>query len=76
MEYEPGIEGCGNAILLIVSLLVRLALSHISPTTPRMEHASNCDGSLPEGVELVSLSSYCLGHVARSTHDSVPRRSL
>ena len=73
MEHEPGIEGHGTVLLLIVSLLVRLALSNISPTTPRMDHASNCAGSLPESPGLVSLSSYCLGRVARSTHDSVPK---
>ena len=71
MEHEPGIEGCGTVLLLIVSLLVPLFLSNISPTTPSMDHASSCAGSLPEGLGLMSLSLYCLGRVARSTHESV-----
>ena len=39
---------------------------------PRIAHASNSAGSLPEGLGLMSL--YCLGRVPRRVDESVPKR--
>ena len=86
MECEPCLDGYGNVLLLIVSFLVLLALSsftvrsgiplvvrsRLSSTMPRIAHASNSTGSLPEGLGLMSL--YCLGRVPRSVDESVPKR--
>ena len=85
MECEPCLDGYGNVLLLIVSLLVLLALSSFtvrsgipsviqpnrSSATHRGEHGSSSAASLPEGLGLMSL--YCLGRVPRSSRETLSK---